>query len=168
MNVQLPQNITLLSDQELEDLIHNHKPELSQYVKQSHTNSIETISQQTQTKKQQLLNLWESYTQLEQRRLEVNKETDLVKSLYTEYSNKWQNLERLYKEQYSEEAFKNQLNSNVILQDTETNVLKAQILSLTDMDQLDSLLEKYRDKRTQYHYLKEQLTTWEEQGSLRM
>ncbi|CAL9732803.1 protein Srn2p [Monosporozyma unispora] len=167
MSIQLPQNISLLSDKELEDLTTNHKPKLSQYVKQYQSDNIDTIAKQTKAKKDQLLALKERYSQLEKDRGNLNKELEAVKLLHSQYVAKYQNLETIFKEQYSEDAFKLQLNRAVAHLDNESNTLKGQILSLTDMDQLDSLLEKYRNKRTQYHYSKEQLTTWEEQGYLR-
>lgn len=167
MSIQLPQNISLLSDNELEDLIKNHKPKLSQYVKQYQTDNIDSIIKQTYGKQQQLLALKERYIQLEEDRSNLNTEIDAVKLLHSQYVAKWQNLETIYKEQYSEDAFKRQLGRDVSYLDHDSNTLKNQILSLTDMDRLDELLEKYKHIRGQYHYSKEQLTTWEEQESLR-
>lgn len=167
MSIRLPQNISLLSDNELENLINNHKPKLSQYVKQYQTDHIDAINKQTQDKREQLITLKERYVQLEEDRSSLNKEIDAVKLLHSQYLAKWQNLETVYKEQYSEEAFKLQLGRNVAHLDHDSDSLKNQILSLTDMDHLDELLGKYRHIRSQYHYSKEQLTTWEEQEALR-
>lgn len=167
MSVPLPNNITLLSDKDLQDLINNHKRELSQYVKQYQTDNIDTIVRQTEIQKKQLLSLRDKYSELERCKINLNKDIDSIRLLYEQYSTKWQRLDTLFKQEYSEDAFKNQLKRDVKDIDHQSEYSKDSILSMTDLNQLDDLLEQYKDKRKQYHYSKEQLTTWQQQGTLK-
>lgn len=167
MSVPLPNNITLLSCNDLHDLINNHKKELSQYVKQYQTDSIDTIIKHTEIQKEQLVLLRNEYSQLETNRINLNKEIDSLRLLYKQYSTKWQNLDTLFKQEYCENAFKVQLRRKLNDKDDQSQILKKRILSITDMNQLDDLLEQFKDTRKQYHYSREQLATWEQQGTLK-
>ena len=107
------------------------------------------------------------YSQLETNRINLNKEIDSLRLLYKQYSTKWQNLDTLFKQEYCENAFKVQLRRKLNDKDDQSQILKKRILSITDMNQLDDLLEQYKDTRKQYHYSREQLATWEQQGTLK-
>lgn len=167
MSVPLPKNVSLLSDQELDDLMKNHQSSLGQYVKQFHSDQIDHVINETKSQQFQLKNIRDQYISLENDRTQVKKEIDSIKSLYEEYSNKYHSVQARYQNDYSEYSFKRRLSQNIKQLDDESNVTKLQILALQNVDQLDQLLQQYEQQRVSYHTSKEQFTTWEEQGSLR-
>lgn len=167
MNVPLPKNTTLLSNDDLHDLINNHKKELSQYVKLYQTDNIDSIIKQTELRKDELLSLQDKYSQLETNKINLNKEINSLRVLYEQYSTKWQNLDTLFKQEYSENVFKVQLKGKLSDINAQSDTLKQRILSITDLNQLDDLLEQYKDKRKRYHYSREQLATWDQQDTLK-
>ncbi|CCK71296.1 ESCRT-I subunit protein SRN2 KNAG_0G02380 [Huiozyma naganishii CBS 8797] len=166
----LPENIELLTTHELNDLLLNHNDELTKLCSKSQIGEVQRILQSVSSDKEALIALKDQFTTLEEKKIKLGNDVSELERVKMEYMKKWQDTDTLYKNAYSETAFKRALQDQVKACEEESNETESLLYSKTGKltgNELDSWLSKFQEQRHQYHYLNEQLTTWEAQGMLK-
>lgn len=159
----LPQNIHLLSSQEILDLVTLHKSQLELYVAQ--------FDRQDETKKEildlkgQLERLEQEFRALDGRRSHLQGKLEENRVLESRYVKMWQDLHQRIDQKYSEDLMKAKLEIQMReLEDASVNMEK----QFKSTDNLDSFVQQFIDLRTEYHVKREQLGTWNAQGELKI
>lgn len=162
-DLPLPQNVHLLSSQEILELVTSHISQLELYVAQFDPQ--EESKNEILDLKSQLEKLEREFRTLDDQRSQVQGDLEENRILESHYVKMWQELHQKIDQKYSEDLLKAQLEIQMReLEDASLNLEK----QLKSSDDLDSFLEQYIDLRTQYHLKREQLSTWNAQGELKI
>ncbi|QLQ82378.1 hypothetical protein HG537_0H01400 [Torulaspora globosa] len=159
----LPQNIHLLSSQEILDLATLHRSQLELYVAQ--------FDRQDGTKsevlglKRQLEGLEAEFRALDDERSHLQGKLEENRILESQYVKLWQELHERIDQKYSEDLLKAKLEIQMKNLEDDSVEMEKQVAST---DNLDSFLQKYIDIRTEYHIKRQQLGTWNSQGELKI
>ncbi|QLL31971.1 hypothetical protein HG536_0C01390 [Torulaspora globosa] len=162
-DLPLPQNIHLLSSQEILDLVTSHKSQLELYVAQ--------FDRQDESKtevlglKTRLEELEQEFRSLDDRRNHLQGKLEENRILESQYVKMWQDLHQRIDQKYSEDLMKAKL--EIQMRELEDASVKMEN-QLGSSDKLDSFLQQYIDLRTEYHVKREQLGTWNAQGELKI
>ncbi|EDO18230.1 hypothetical protein Kpol_543p60 [Vanderwaltozyma polyspora DSM 70294] len=160
-NIVLPDNIQLLSTNELLGLIQNHREELSKYV--TKFCSLQDVSKEIQGLEVKLKELEQKFENLEKDKTQVIEMFDNFKQLEAEYSYKWRKLHDDIDIKYSPNVLKNKLEAELKELDHASRIIEE---NASNSNELDSFINQYLDIRTQYHSKREKLSTWKQQGEL--
>lgn len=152
-HLPLPDNVNLLPVKVIKDLITKHTNELEQYVMRF--NDCKEIENECIAYKDQLQRLLSAVGEIESRRQERSAELESIRVIEAEYENKWEELNNLISRQYGDAALTARIKSELVANDS----LAKNLESASDMD-LDSLIERYVELRTEYHTQRSLLQSW--------
>lgn len=167
-SIPFPANVELLSNTELSDLVEKHSDKLQLYVSQFQ--STDTLVGNLEKDKNELLTLQNEFSKLQTDIDTTNNDLDNLRILNAQYIKKWQDVNQIVNEKFSENALKQQLQRKINELDTSSSTLESQIMNSRDAiekNQLDTLMATYINSRVNYHINKEKLATWNQQGQLK-
>lgn len=162
-DLPLPQNIHLLSSQEILDLITSHRRQLELYV--AKFDPQEESKNEVLDMKKQLERLEQEFKALDNDRNKLQGNLEDNRILESQYVKMWQELRQRIDQKYSEDLLKAKLEIRMREFEDASAMLEK---GFTSNDDLDSFLKQYIDLRTEYHIKREQLATWNNQGELKI
>lgn len=167
-SIPLPPNVELLSNSQLKELVERHFDKLQQYISQFQ--STDTFTGNLEKHKQELIDLQNEFVKLQNDIDATNNDLDNLRILNAQYIKKWQDVNQIVNESFSEAALKQQMQREINKLDESSGKLESEIMMSRDAvekNQLDKLMTNYINCRTNYHLNKEKLTTWNMQGELK-
>ena len=156
-DIPLPENVELLSSQEVFELVTQHKRQLESYV--AAFNPQEELKADVLNLKVQLQELEGKFKGLEEERAKVQEQLEECRILESQYVKRWQD------KKYNEDLLKAVL--EIQMTEVEDDSFKLE-KKLNEDDDLDVFLDQYIEMRTNYHIKREKLATWNAQGTLRI
>ncbi|CAB4254828.1 similar to Saccharomyces cerevisiae YLR119W SRN2 Component of the ESCRT-I complex, which is involved in ubiquitin-dependent sorting of proteins into the endosome [Maudiozyma barnettii] len=166
--IPLPESANLLSNSELLSLIKVHSDKLQLYISQFQ--SVEKLQNELNSDKDLLLELREKFIELQKNIDSTNADLDSLRILNSRYTKLWQDLNQTVNRQYSENTLKSKLNEKVSHFEIESNKIETTIIAKEATPEkldLDDVLYRYINARTNYHLNKEIMSTWNNQGPLK-
>lgn len=165
--IPLPESVNLLSNSEILSLIKDHNDKLQLYIDKFI--STETLQQELANYKEQLVQLRDRFTELQKNIDVTNTDLDDLRILNSKYTKRWQDLNQVANQNYSELTLKSKLENKISYFEVQSDTIESNIMSKDTIPEdfkLDESLNDFLDKRTNYHFNKEILLTWNHQGQL--
>lgn len=162
-DIPLPENVELLSSQEVFELVTQHKRQLESYV--AAFNPQEELKADVLNLKVQLQELEGKFKGLEEERAKVQEQLEECRILESQYVKRWQDQHQKIDKKYNEDLLKAVL--EIQMTEVEDDSFKLE-KKLKEDDDLDVFLDQYIEMRTNYHIKREKLATWNAQGTLRI
>lgn len=159
----LPENIHLLSSNEIFELLTEHRAQLELYVTKFHPQK--ELQNEVLRLRAELQQLEQQFKELENERNNVQTQLEECRILESQYVKNWQDLHQKVAENYSDESLKAKLEEQIKTLDDSSGDLEVESKDITEMDQF---LKEYIGIRTEYHVRREKLATWNAKGVLRM
>ncbi|GAV53751.1 hypothetical protein ZYGR_0AK02530 [Zygosaccharomyces rouxii] len=163
VNIPLPQNLELLSSGEILGLLKEHRNQLQSYVAKFHPQ--DELKQEVNELRSQLQSLEFKFQELERERTDTQRKLEECRIMEAQYVKLWQDLRQRIMEKYHDNALKKQLEAQIQQLEDNSSQLEMDVGKYED---LDGFLNDYIGSRTQYHLKREKLTTWIQQGELKM
>lgn len=162
-DIPLPENIHLLSSNEIFELLSEHRAQLELYVAKFHPQK--ELQNEVLRLRTELKQLEQRFEELEAERSNVQTQLEECRILESQYVKNWQDLHQKVDEKYSDESLKAKLEEQIKTLDNASGTLEVESKHIEDMDQF---LKEYMEIRTEYHVRREKLATWNAKGALRM
>ncbi|CAR27757.1 hypothetical protein ZYGR_0N02430 [Zygosaccharomyces rouxii] len=163
VNIPLPENVELLSSGEILGLLKEHRNQLQSYVTKFHPQ--DELKQEVNELRSQLQSLESKFQGLEDERSNTQRQLEECRIMEAQYVKLWQDLRQRIMEKYHDDALKKQLEVQIQHLDDASGKLE---MDMGKYEGLDEFLNDYIGTRTQYHLKREKLTTWIQQGELKM
>lgn len=166
--IPLPESVNLLSNSEILSLIKDHNDKLQLYIDKFI--STETLQQELANYKEQLIQLRDRFTELQKNIDVTNTDLDDLRILNSKYTKRWQDLNQVVNQNYSELTLKSKLENKISYFEVQSDTIESNIMSKDTIPEdfkLDESINDFLDKRTNYHFNKEILLTWNHQGQLK-
>lgn len=162
LEIKLPENINLLSSQEILDMINRHRGQLQLYI--ARLNPLVLIKEEVIALKEKLNHLEIRFTNLENDKLALQDSIAELVILESEYAKNFQDLQSLIKDNFAEPVLKRKLEARI--RELELQSENVELNAKKELE-LDNFVNNYMALRQEYHLHKEKLLTWKSQGNLR-